>query len=387
MDKINDFEEYKRKIKKQKKIRFIRVILIVALVLIGLVVVKLLIDNRSYDSYKVIEMDEQIDASVLHYKELGDYVFRYSGDGVSLLNRSDRVVWNDSIQMTTPMIVSFGEVVALYETKGTEVHIYGIDGKLGKIKTEYPILKASVSGLGGVAVILENDENTLINYYAADGSVIASSSTNMKNPGYPVDLSVSENGQSMAVTYFVADGDAISSYLAFYNFGEVGKNKEDNLLDGFRFEGVLVPKVQYLNDTTLVAYREDGFTIYKESNLVKEVKNVTFKENIISSFSDGELYGFVFSDRGGDHAFELKVYNSSGNVQVESSFDFVYDKIKISGDQIILHNASQLSVIGANGVVRFSGNFEEGDIRDVVKRGMNRYDVACSKGIVSIELT
>lgn len=385
MDKVNDFEEYKRKIAKQKQVRYLRAALIVTVVLIAVLVVKTMIDRRSYDSYKVLEIDEQIDSSVLHYKEMGNYVLRYSGDGVSLLNKSNRVVWNDSIQMTTPMIVSFNKIAAIYETKGTEVHIYGIEGKLGKINTEYPILKASVSGLGGVAVILENDENTLLNYYSAGGELIASSSTNMKNPGYPVDLSLSEDGLSMAVTYFVADEDAISSYLAFYNFGEAGQNKEDNLLDGFRFDGVLVPKVQYLDDRTLVAYREDGFTIYRGTNLIEEVKSVTFEEEIISSFSDGDLFGFVFS--GTENAFEMKVYNPAGNEQMEGVFDLVYDKIKISDDQIILHNASQLAVIGSNGVVRFSGNFEEGNILDVVKRGMNRYDVACIKGIVSIELT
>lgn len=382
----NDLEEYKRKIQREKKRRYISVIAIVILVTAGVFLVKNVIEKRTYDSYKVLETSEQLDSSVLHYKELGNYVLRYSGDGVSLINISDRVVWSDSIQMTSPKAVSFGKVAALYETTGTEVHIYGIDGKLGLIKTEYPILKVSVSGIGGVAMILENNETTLINYYSADGSLIASSTSNMRNPGYPVDLSVSEDGMSLAVSYFVADGDAISSYLAFYNFGEAGKNKEDNLLDGFRFEGILVPEIQYLDDKTLVAYREDGFTVYKGTSLLEEVKKVTFEKEIISCFSDGELFGFVFSGDG-DHAFEMKVYNASGSVQMESDFDLVYDKIKVSGDQIILHNSSQLAIISANGTVRFSGNFEEGDILDVVKRGVNRYSVACNQGIVKIELT
>lgn len=381
----NDLEEYKRKVQREKRRRYIMVIAIVLITVVAVFAAKNIIEKRTYDSYKVLEMSEQLDSSVLNYKELGNYVLRYSGDGVSLINISDRVVWNDSIQMTAPVAVSFDEVAAIYETKGTEVHVYGIDGKMGTIKTDYPILKASVSSLGGVAVILENDENTLINYYSADGSLIASSSTNMRNPGYPVDLSISKDGLSLVVSYFVADGSDISSYLAFYNFGEAGKNKEDNLLDGVRFDGILVPKVQYLDNKTLVVYREDGFTLYKSTSLLEEVKKVTFEKEIISSFSDGDLFGFVFSGSG-DHAFEMKVYNSSGGVQLESDFDLVYDKIKISDNQIILHNSNQFAIISASGTVRFSGNFEEGNILDIVKRGMNRYSVACSKGIANIEL-
>lgn len=382
----NDLEEYKKKIQKIKQLRYFRGIVIVVLVLIIVLIAKRMIDYRNYDSYDVLEMNEQIDSSVLHYQELGEYVLRYSGDGVAMLNKSDRTVWNDSIQMTNPVLTSFGEVAAIYEAKGTEVHIYGTDGKQGKIQTEHPILKANVSEIGSVAVILENGEYTLINYYAADGSLIASSSTNMRNPGYPADVTVSKDGMSMAVSYYVVDGNAVSSYLAFYNFGDTGKNKEDNLMDGFRFEGVLVPKIQYLNNNTLIAYREDGFSIFKGNSIIEEIKNVTFEKEIISSFSAGDMFGFVFSGSGTENTFQMRVYNESGNLLVESGFDMVYDRIKISDNQIILYNSGQLTIIAKNGVERFSGNFVEGNILDVVKRGMNRYAIACDKGIALIEL-
>ena len=382
----NDLEEYKKKILKIKQLRYFRTIAVAVLILIVVLIGKRMIDYRSYDGYDVVRLDEQIDSSVLHYQELGDYVLRYSGDGVALLNKADRVVWTDALQMTNPILVSFEKVAAIYEAKGTEVHIYGTDGKIGKIQTEHPILRANISGTGGVAVILENNEYTLINYYAADGALIASSSTNMRSPGYPADVTLSKDGMSMAVVYYVADGSAISSYLAFYNFGDLGKNKEDNLMDGFRFEGILVPKIQYMDNKTLVAYREDGFSVFTGNSIIEETKNVTFEKEIISSFSDGDLFGFVFSGNGTSQSFQMKVYNSAGNLQVESGFDLVYDRVKISDGQIILYNANQLTIIASNGVERFSGSFEEGDILDVVKRGFNRYAVACNKGIVFIEL-
>lgn len=383
---MNDLEKYKRKKQQEKKARRIMLAAVVVLVLVVILFVKYVVEHRTYDSYQVVETSEQLDSSILHYKELGGYVLKYSGDGVSLLNASDDVVWNDSIQMTSPVVESFGDVAAVYEPKGTVMGIYGTEGKLGEIKTEYPILKASISAKGGVAMLLENDINTLMHYYAYDGSLIASSVSNMKNPGYPVDLSVSEDGLSMAVTYFVADGDAISSYLAFYNFGEAGKNKEDNLMDGFRFDGILVPEVRYMDDDTLVAYRENGFTVYRGTDIVEEIKQVEFEDEIVSSFSGNDIFGFVFSGSDNGHAFEMKVYNSSGALRMETGFDIVYDQIKISDSQIILHNAGQLAIIDSNGTVRFSGNFEEGKILDVIKKGMNRYAVACDKGVVTIVL-
>lgn len=381
----NDLEEYRRKVKKRKKRRIVVVITIVLITLMVAFGVKMIMDQRTYGGYRVLHIDEQLDSSVLNYKELGNNVFRYSGDGVSLINASDKILWNDSIQMTSPNVISFAEMAAVYETKGTELYIYGTKGRVGTVKTGYPILKASISALGGVSVILENDENTLINYYSTDGSLIASCSTNMQNPGYPMDLSLSKDGLSMAVTYLVVDGSDVSSYLALYNFGTAGKNKEDNLLDGIRFEGTFVPKVQYLNDEKLLVYRDDGFSLYKTTTMLEEIKTVNFEKEIISSFGGDDVFGFVFAGDG-SHVFELKVYNVSGNFQMESDFDLSYEKIKVSDDQIILHNTSQFAIIGTNGVIRFSGNFEEGNILDIVKRGRNKYSVACSKGVVSLEL-
>lgn len=381
----NDLEAYKKRAIRKKRRRYLTVGAIVLLVLIGFLIVRTVMSQMRYNSYRVLAVNEQVDSSVLNYKELGDYVLRYSGDGVSLMDSTDDVIWNDSIQMNYPTTVSCGETVAIYETKGTEVRVYDLDGELGTIETEYPILKVSVSSLGGVAVILENEKNTLINYYKADGSLVASCSGNMRDPGYPIDVALSEDGISMAVSYLVADGSEISTYLALYNFGELGKNKEDNLLDGVRFEGVIVPKVEYLDEKTLLVYEENGFHLYKSSAMLEEIKTVTFEKEIISSFSDGDLFGFVFMGNG-DRTFGMRVYDASGNVQMESGFDLSYDEIKISNGQIILYNADQFAIIASNGIVRYSGNFEEGSILDIVKRGGNRYSVACNKGVVDIKL-
>lgn len=288
--------------------------------------------------------------------------------------------------MSQPVVETFDSVAAIYDLKGTLIAVYDENGKLGSFQTDYPILKASVSSKGGVAVILENGETTLINYYTETGSLIASSSTNMKNPGYPVDLSVSKDGLSVVVTYFVADEDTISSYIAFYNFGDIGKNKEDNLLDGVRCAGVLVPEVQYLDNNRVIAYSEEGFKIYKVKNKAEEVKEVIFEDDIVSSFSDGKYIGFIFRNNNTEQPFLMKVFDSWGNLEVETTFDILYDDVKISDDKIILNNATQLAVYSMKGIEKYSGTIEEGSIHEIIKVGMNRYTVAYNGGVVTIKL-
>lgn len=363
----------------------IRIGLIAAVILIGTILIKYLVDHHEYKSYSVVSTGKMIDSSVTQYLELNGKMLRYSGDGATLSSAADRVLWSDSFQMTAPMVTSFGSTAAIYDQQGTQIAVYNEKGKLGSFRTEYPVIKASVSARGAVAAILEESDNMLINYYTTSGSLIASSVTNMKNPGYPIDLSVSQDGISVAVSYLVPDGDTISSYLAFYNFGDEGKNKEDNLVEGFRFGGVLIPKVRYLDKNTLVAYREDGFTVYKGST-PKEKESVTFEEEIVSSFGDGEQMGFVFNNNNSDHPFRMEVYNASGKRQMETEFDIVYDEIKLSGGQIIMNNATQVSVYSMKGIEKYTGNIEEGNIFEVLKTGMNRYTIAYNGGVITIKL-
>lgn len=383
---IHDMEAYKEKVLKERKITYLRLIVTVAIVVIGTLLIKYFVDHHKYSEYVVVETSKKVDSGNTQYLDMQGKLLRYSGDGASLSSATDTTIWNDSFQMSSPTIDTFDKTIVIYDQDGTQIAIYDEKGKLGAFQTQYPILKASVCENGSVAVLLDNGENTLMNYYSASGSLIASSSTNMRNPGYPADLAVSEDGMYVAVTYFVPDGDTVSSYLAFYNFGEEGKNKEDNLVNGFRYEGVLIPKVEYLDEQTLIAYREDGFTIYKGKTKPEEVETVLFEDEIVSSFCDGESIGFVFSNRSGAHPFRMEVYKASGSLQMETEFDLIYDEIKISGSQIIMNNSSEISIFNKNGIEKFSGNIEEGNINEVVKTGMNRYLVAYNGGVITIRL-
>ena len=84
---------------------------------------------------------------------------------------------------------------------GTSMVIVDEEGQTGSVTTSYNIVKARVAKQGVVAAILDGGEDTWINFYAADGSMIAENQTRVDEPGYPLDLSVSEDGLLIMVTY------------------------------------------------------------------------------------------------------------------------------------------------------------------------------------------
>ena len=47
----------------------------------------------------------------------------------------------------------------------------------------------------------------------------------------------------------------------FYNFGDVGQNEDDRIVSGYKYEGVVVPQIQYLDNNRSVALKDNGFTL------------------------------------------------------------------------------------------------------------------------------
>lgn len=141
----------------------------------------------------------------------------------------------------------------------------------GTVTTSYAIVKVRIASNGMVAVILDNDDNTWINFYNPDGSLVAENLTKIDDPGYPMDVAVSDNGVMM-VTFQYVDGSKTTSYVAFYNYGDVGQNEDDRIVSGYTYENVVIPQVECISDSKYIALRDDGFSTYQEARFPKKAK-------------------------------------------------------------------------------------------------------------------
>ena len=247
-------------------------------------------------------------------------------------------------------------------------------------------MKVRVASQGVVAAILDGGEDTWINFYATDGSMIAENQTRVDDPGYPLDLAVSKDGNLIMVAYqFVEDGQT-KSYVAFYNFGTVGQNQVDNIVSGYTYEDVVIPQVAYLDSDTSVAFRDDGFSIYQGRQIPQEETNVEVEEEIVSTFYDENNIGLVFK-ADGESEYRMEVYSTSGRKKFERNFNISYTNIRMSNGYIVMNNASQVCVITSQGALRFNGVIDEGTINDFFKVGYNRYMLILDTGIELIKFT
>lgn len=383
---VGSEEAYRRqlsmhKIAAMKKTVF--TVAVVAAVAVGLV---LFIEKRSYRTYDIIQTSEQEDIVSTKYEVMSGKILRYSPDGAALVNSEMDAYWSSLYEMQNPVADIRGDWAVIADVDGTSMKIFDKDGEAGSVTTSYSIVKARISSNGLVAAILDGGDSTWINYYDSDGSLIAENQTHVEDPGYPMDVAVSDNGEIMMVTYQFIDGSDTTSYVAFYNFGDVGQNEDDRIVSGYTYEEVVIPEIRYFDAERSVALREDGFTVYKGRQIPKESVTEKVDKEIVSTFCDDDTIGMVFKNGNKDKQYTMKVYSINGSLRFTKDFNIPYTTIKISGGNILLYNDSQICVMNSRGVEKYSGTVD-GSINNFIKIGWNRYLLVLDSGVNVIKFS
>ena len=378
--------DYNKKRSRHKRNAVKRTIITAVAVVAAIAAVGFYMEKRSYHNYKIVQSSEQEDVISTSYVEMDGDILRYSPDGVSLVSDKMNTLWSETYQMQNPMADVNGTRAVIADKDGTELEIYDKSGKTGSVTTSYSIIKARVSKSGMVAAILDGGDDTWINFYSTDGSLIAENQTKVDDPGYPLDVAVSDDGVVMMVTYQFVEGSDTTSYVAFYNFGDVGQNEDDRIVSGYKYEGVVVPQIQYLDNNQSVALKDNGFTLYQGSQIPKEVKTVKVDQEIVSTFFDNDVIGLVFKNDSKDKQYTMEVYTIDGKLKFQQDFNIPYTTIKLSGGNILMYNSSQMCVMNSRGVQKYMGSVD-GTIKDFFKIGWNRYLLVLDSGVDVIKLS
>ena len=380
-------DNYELRLSRHKRNIVKKTVITVVAIAAAVTAVGFYIEKRSYHNYKVVQSSEQEDVVSTSYIEMDGDILRYSPDGVSLVSDKMSTLWSETYQMQNPVADVNGTRAVIADKDGTTLEIYDKSGKTGSVTTSYSIIKARVSKSGLVAAILDGGDDTWIDFYSTDGSLIAEYQTKIDDPGYPLDIAVSEDGVVMMVTYQFVDGSDTTSYVAFYNFGDVGQNEDDRIVSGYKYEGVVVPQIQYLSNNRSIALKDNGFTIYQGSQIPKEVKTIETDKEIVSTFYDDDMVGLVFKNDSKDKQYIMEVYNTAdGKLKFKEDFNIPYTTIKLSGGNILMYNSSQMCVMNSRGVQKYLGSVD-GTIKDFFKIGMNRYLLVLDSGVDVIKLS
>lgn len=314
--------------------------------------------NWKYHSYKELVTSVNEDTLSAAYENINGKILKYGVDSAMLVDHNNDMLWTVSYEMNAPEVVKRGNTFAIYDSKGTSILICDEQGKIGEVSADKPIVKIKIAKQGVVAAILEDGQNTWIKCYTKEGSEIATLKTTFTNPGYPMDIGLSETGTLLTVDYLYIDNGTPVSRIAFYNFGTVGQNQKDNLVSETEYRDKIVPEVDYMDAKTCVAFREDGFTLFTGGQIPAEDVKVDVKQNIVSTFHDSEYIGLILQNKGSEKEYVISVYNKNGREILNKEIDFRFQSVELNSDQIIFSSKNEFCVYSLQGVEKFRGDLE-----------------------------
>ena len=80
--------------------------------------------------------------------------------------------------------------------------------------------------------------------------------------GYPVALEMSDDGNMLAVSYLYTEGTAIKSKVIYYNFGETGQERTDNIVMSEEYDNTVMAEIFFMGDDRSIVVGDDRFVIY-----------------------------------------------------------------------------------------------------------------------------
>lgn len=380
---------YKEKIKSHRLVIFYRLIL--AAVLIAAVAVFFVIQwkNKVFTESEVVNSSSVTIVQGASVERLGSNILLYSKDGASCMDAKGTVLWNRTFEMQSPMLSVCGDIAALADYNGRTIYVCSSTGELGTVKTNLPIRKICVAGNGVVAAVLDDADVTRILLYNAnedtEQSIVEIKAT-MEQSGYPVSLSLSPNGKLLAISYLYVDSGDMKSSVAFFNFGEVGKNESDNYVSGYDYMDTVVPYVQFMGNDAAFGVSDDRIVFFEGAEKPSNTASTLLEEEVQGVYYNEEYVGLVFVNQTGESAYRLDVYNASGNKVTSLFFDIEYTDIIFHKDQIIIYDDMDCSICSMRGVDKFTGEFEKPTSLLIPTSSIYKYVAVTSNSIDTIEL-
>lgn len=379
-------KDYRTKIREHRIKYFLAcfsVVLVVAVV--GTFLYKK-IDNRTFTDYEVknsIEREMITGTTVLN---LDGAILTYSKDGINCSDAKGNVLWNQTFEMQAPIVATQGKAAVIADYNGRNIYVMNNESFLGQISTNLPIRDVAVSANGVVAAVLDDSSVTGIYLYDSQGKELGYFKTRMKNSGYPVHVALSENGQLVMVSYLYVDSGAIKSKVAFYNFGQVGKNKSDNFVSGYDYADTVVPFGGFMSTSKSFAVGDDRIMFYSGAQIPTSTAVQLFDEEVQGVYYNNNYVGLVYLNVDGENQYRLEVYNTSGNNILSKEFNIEYTNILFCSDYFVIYNETEWLICNMNGVEKYSGNFKDTVYTVIPTKNVSRYILVTQDALETIEL-
>lgn len=379
-------KDYRAKIREHRRKYFFAVLAAAVVIVIACIVFYIWIKNKIYTDYEIRNSISREMITGTTALELEGTILTYSKDGINCSDLKGTVLWNQTYEMQNPIIATQGKAAAIADYNGRTIYVMNNQSFLGEINTNLPIRNIAVASNGVVTAVLDDASVTWISLYDSVGNELGRFRTRMKNSGYPLTVTMSDNGHLVLVSYLYVDSGEIKSRVAFYNFGQVGKNKSDNFVGGYDYADSVVPYAGFMNSSTAFAVADNRIMFYSGSEIPVSIVENFLEGEIQGVYYNNNYVGLVFLDTEGESRYRLDVYNTSGNKVLSKPFNIDYKDIIFCSDYFVVYNEQECLVCNMNGVEKYNGNFYDTVYVLVPTNHISRYVLVTQDSLQTIEL-
>ena len=367
-----DLSEIKHKIRKVRLAKIRRVLTLLILISLAVCGTYLLLDNQTYARARTAAQYPIDISDTSSYAQFPDGIVRDNRDGVVFLNRKNEEQWIQPTQLQNPTICLKDNAFAVADNGGNSILVFTREGLKGEIETTLPIEKIAISDQGIVSAILRNENSPQIISYDATGNILVEQQVTVSTTGYPVALEMSDDGNMLAVSYLYTEGTAIKSRVIYYNFGETGQERTDNIVMSEEYDNTVMAEIFFMGDDRSIVVGDDRFVIYRGKEVPEKQKEIMLDQEIQSVFHSDRYIGFILLNQE-KSGYELRLYSRLGEQVLSREISGKYSNVKIDGSEVIMFDGSRCCIITASGIVKFEGDLNVEALEIFQAPGINRY--------------
>lgn len=341
---------------RKRRIRFVAVLIVIAaLAMISYVSWR----DKKYAEAQLVSGINIVDSMESVCMNLNGSILQYSRDGMNLMDQSGTVIWNQTYEMQSPMVRTCGDVVAIADYNARSIYVANTKAPMGIIQTNLPIRDFCVASQGVVAAVLDDASVTWIYLYDKDGNPLANFRTTMGDSGYPLSVDISPSGQLVCVSYLTVEAAKTKTNVAFYNFGDVGKNRTDNYVSGYICDNSVIPRVSFFDNGHAYAIATDRIMFFSGDEIPQMDTQIMLGEDEIFAVWESETHvAIIFAGGSSEGNYRLQVYDRSGKELFKKYMDEEYSGMLFSDRQIVMYSSEAWKVIGMDGADRFEDRFD-----------------------------
>ena len=355
-----DVKELNKKHRERRMLMLKRAVEIIVLVLVCVIGVEIIYALRSFETYEIREALERKSGSATQYTAFQTSLLEYSNDGISCIGRDNEVMWNQSFEMISPQVEICNDYIAVYDAGGTEIFVMTESGLKKEIETTSPIQKVCIAKQGTVAVLMKEDAKSQIKLFDVKGTELANGIFYDKKGGLPIDIALSHDATKLAVDMIDISGGKVCTTVSFYNFDTVGQSEIDNMVGEYTFEGIVVPEIDYVSDSKMIALGTGKFIVFDGAQKPEVVKEIIIEEEILSYFHNDTYVGIVYDNVEEEKYCHVKVMDFRGRTVMENDISIVYDEIEfLSNNEICVRSASECELFTTHSIKKFSYTFDK----------------------------